>query len=387
MLNKIVDGDSHLVEIPDLYREHTPAADRELALGFVRDELGYDCVTVGGEPLMECVMTVPGDRSTQGAFIEERRSGRPAPYPVFDRMPEHYWNPSARRDFLSDFGVEASVMVPNWALTWEVLLADQHEMLQVNMAAWNRWAVTVQAEGQGRLYPTGHVMLEDLAWAEDQIRGLAAGGVRLVKLSQGLAGGQRLSHPDLDRFWSVMEELDLAAVFHIGGTYNQGLDPAWTYDDPFPPATLMSYVTMAFDMQIVLGDLILHGVLERHPGLRIGVLEQMVDWLAMFLDRLDNAPRAHETFGGRDIVNLANKPSEYFRRQVRVGTFAGENPGKHLAEIGPVLMFGGDFPHSEGEPGLEAYRKKAGPIPEDFVDSFFGGNAEFLIGLTSAGHV
>ena len=377
---RIVDADGHLVEMPDLFREHTEARNLHLALGFGTDDLGWDCVTFNGEPLMECTLTVPGDRSTQGAFMEQRRSGQHAPFSVFDRMPEQYWNPSARRDYLDDWGVDATVLFSNWALTWEYLLRNEHDALQVNMAAWNRWVVTVQAEGRGRLFPVGQVMLDDVDWALDQIRRLAAGGVRLVKIPQGKAGGKRLSHPDLDRFWSTVEELDLACVFHIGATYNRVMDDAWTDNDPSPAAPLLSFPTMAADVQLVLADLILNGVLDRHPRLRLGVMELMIDWLPVFLTRLDSAPRAHETFGGRKLYDLAHQPSDYFRRQVRVGSFAGEDPAGHLDQIGPLLMFGGDYPHSEGEASIDAYRAKAGPIDSEYATSFYGGNAEFLLG-------
>jgi predicted TIM-barrel fold metal-dependent hydrolase len=377
---RVVDADGHLVEMPNLYREHTDVKDLDLALGFGTDELGWDCLTFRGEPLMECTMTVPGDRSTQGAFLEQRRSGQPAPFSAFERMPEHYWNPSARRDHLERWGVDATVLFPNWALTWEYLLRDEHDALRVNMAAWNRWTTSVQAEGRGRLFPVGHVMLEDLDWALGQIRLLAAGGVRLVKLPQGLAGGKRLSHPDLDRFWSTMEELDLACVFHIGATYNRLMDDGWTDNDPLSAAPLLSFPTMAHDVQLVLADLVLNGVLAEHPHLRIGVMELMVDWLPMFLRRLDSAPRAHESFGGRKVYDLADEPSAYFRRQVRVGTFAGEDPAAHLAMVGPVLMFGGDYPHSEGEASFDAYQTKAGAIDSDMAPAFYGGNARFLLG-------
>ena len=47
---------------------------------------------------------------------------------------------------------------------------------------------------------------------------------------------------------------------------------------------------------------------------------------------------------------------------------------------GPLLMFGGDYPHSEGEPSLDAYRAKAGPIDPAMTNTFFGGNMEFLLG-------
>ena len=377
---QIIDADSHLSEFPDLYREHTDAANRELAFGFAKDDLGYDCITYKGELLTEVFLQVPGDRATQGVFAESRRSGKPAPYSVFDRMPEHYWNPAARRDFLDQWGADAAILFPNWALNWEHLMRGEVEGLKVNTSAWNRWVVTVQSEGKGKLFPVGHLVLEDLDFAEEQLRLLAAGGVKLVKISQGLAGGKRLSHPDFERLWSLMEDLDIAVAFHIAATYNPAFDDAWIADDPNPAAPLLSFVTMAMDLQLVLADLILHGVLERHPRLRIGVMELMVDWVEVFLKRLDNAPRAHETFGGRALHTLAELPSEYFRRQVRVGAFAGERPGEICDRVGPVLMMGGDYPHSEGEPDINAYRAKAGPIDEAFTEAFYGSNARLLIG-------
>jgi predicted TIM-barrel fold metal-dependent hydrolase len=377
----IVDADAHHVEMPDLWLEHTEVSKQHLAMSFGRDELGYDCVFHQGRPIMECHLTLPGDRSTQGAFSERRRQGLPAPFSVLQEMPEHYWHPGARRDYLAEWGAEGTILFPNWELTWARLLRNDPESLKVNMEAWNRWAVTVSHEGRGRLYPVGDVMLDDLDWAEAQLRALARGGVRVVKIPQGLAGGKRLSHPDVDRIWSLFEELDLGTVFHIGATHNRPLDEAWTDDDHAEAAPLLSFALMAYDIQLVLADVILRGVLERHPRLRIGVMELMGDWVAMFLKRLDSAPRAHESFSGRGLSDLALKPSEYFRRQVRLGVFAGENPQQLLEDIGPLLMFGGDFPHSEGEPSLAAYRRKAGAIPEAAEDPFYGGNARFVLGL------
>lgn len=378
----IIDADSHLVEMPDLWVDHTDSANKHLALTFGRDELGYDCIYHKGRLVMECHLTIPGDRTTQGAFSERRRTGEPAPFSVLSEMPPHYWNPAARRDFVADWGADGTILFPNWSLTWPRSLRDDVESIMVNMAAWNRWAVTVAQEGGGRLFPVGEVVLDDPAWAEAQLRALAAGGIRVVKVPQGLAGDKRPSHPDLDRVWSLFEDLGIAVAFHIGAHHNRPMDVAWTDDDHAADrAPLLSFAMIGMDVQLTLADLILHGVLERHPRLRIGVMEIMASWVPLFLRYLDDAGYGHKSFTGRSLVDLPLKPSEYFRRQVRLGAFAAERPGRMIDQMGPLLMFGGDFPHSEGEPSMDAYRRKLDVIPAEHEDAFFGENARFILGL------
>ena len=43
-------------------------------------------------------------------------------------------------------------------------------------------------------------------------------------------------------------------------------------------------------------------------------------------------------------------------------------------------MWSADYPHAEGEPHVDVYRRKAGLIADDDADAFWGGNAEFLLG-------
>ena len=42
------------------------------------------------------------------------------------------------------------------------------------------------------------------------------------------------------------------------------------------------------------------------------------------------------------------KPSEYFRRQVRVSSFSYELPGRLIRQTGDLYMCCSDYPHSEG---------------------------------------
>ncbi len=68
---------------------------------------------------------------------------------------------------------------------------------------------------------------------------------------------------------------------------------------------------------------------------------------------------------------------------MRVSAFAAEKPGTVMAQVGPMLMFGGDFPHPEGYASpLAEYRAKANEELDPATSAlFYGGNlAELLHG-------
>ena len=66
-----------------------------------------------------------------------------------------------------------------------------------------------------------------------------------------------------------------------------------------------------FDDYMTLANLVYSGVLERHPRLRLAILECGGGWIAHWMDRLDEFVESY----GWQLGRLRLKPSEYFRRQ------------------------------------------------------------------------
>ena len=97
-------------------------------------------------------------------------------------------------------------------------------------------------------------------------------------------------------------------------------------------------------------DLIVHGALERHPELRIGIVELSAVWVPMYLMMLDGGYDFTTRLNGSVPAPLSLRPSEYFRRQVRVSSFSYELPEHLKAQLqgSELLMACSDFPHSEG---------------------------------------
>jgi predicted TIM-barrel fold metal-dependent hydrolase len=129
--------------------------------------------------------------------------------------------------------------------------------------------------------------------------------------------------------------------------------------------------------------LIMDGVLHRHPGLRLGLVEFGGCWLPGWLRFLDSAMDAFRRTESR-LQTLDLKLSEYVIRQVRCTIFPHEDLGWSIAQSSPdIFMFSSDYPHIEGgrDPiaRFEASMDRAA-IPASAREQFYCGNFEDFVG-------
>jgi predicted TIM-barrel fold metal-dependent hydrolase len=376
---KVIDADTHLYEGRGLWAEHTAPRERDLALRIADDELGHAWLVLGDRRIHLAEVHHPGDVSSMGVYRERVRAGLPAERPYDEALPRHFWDPVMRRDRLDEMGLDEAVVFPNFGLLWERPLASDLPATRVNMAAWNRWAVAVAQEGQGRLHPVAHLGLRDRSFLEDQLRLMAAGDLRLAMIAPALVDGRPLSHPDLDWAWSAFEEHGVTPVFHVAN-FPHPFHDGWYAGDPDEVAPVLSSAFIWTPPALALADLAVNGVLARHPDLRVGVMELSAVWVPMFLLMLDGGFDFHARFNGRPLHDLELRPSEYIRRQVRVAAFGYERPDRLIGQAGELFMFCSDFPHAEGlaQP-LEDYRGLCGPVEEAAADRLYGGNVAWLL--------
>ncbi len=374
----LIDSDAHLYETRDLWAQHVESKHRDRALSIVDDGLGYSWLALGNRKIEVLGIHAPGDSSQSGRFRSRLREGLPPEVP-YDGMPKDFWDPAARMSRLDQLGIDESFLFPNCGIMWERALADDLASTTLNMSAWNRRAVEVAHEGGGRLHPVGHLTLRDLDWFEHEVSRLAAGGVRLAMVAPALVDGRRLSHPEHERAWHVLEAEGVAAVFHIA-QYAPPFDEAWNEGDPDWSNPVLSSVFMWTAPALALADLAVRGVFHRHPGLRVGVVELMSAWVPLFLLMLDGGFAFHHSFNGEPLTRMPLRPSEYVRRQVRVASFSFERPERLAAQAGELFMFGSDYPHPEGlrEP-LSDFVRTSGLVPSG-SPALYGDNARWLLG-------
>ena len=200
-------------------------------------------------------------------------------------------------------------------------------------------------------------------------------------VSPGLVDGKPLSHPDLDDAWAMFVAHGITPVFHVADQARP-FDDAWYGDRVDTTIPALDSVFLYTGAALVCTDLIVNGVLERHPDLRLGIVELSAVWVPMFLMMLDGGVDFTTRLNGFAPADLSERPSEYFRRQIRVSSFSYELPARLRRQIGAdLLMACSDYPHSEGTADpLDDYAGTGGftTTPDD-DPALFGGNAAFLL--------
>jgi predicted TIM-barrel fold metal-dependent hydrolase len=195
-----------------------------------------------------------------------------------------------------------------------------------------------------------------------------------------------------DPFWAACADLELPVQVHIGFGIPQGTTQTvmrgfvQLVEESGNPNLMDDAAGDLFDSLFQsrrpLWQLMLGGVLDRHPGLRVVITEQHADWLPATLAYLDRAHEAGE-------LRTARPPSDYWRSGSLAVTCTSVRRSdlevRH--EVGvDRMMFGSDFPHMEGTwPNtLDWLRATFADVPEDEARRILGANAIDLYGLDRA---
>ncbi len=254
--------------------------------------------------------------------------------------------------------------------------------------AHNR-AMTAFCDVDPRLLPTCYVPLADFARTEAIAKEALEMGAAALLVPSGCPKHHSPSHRGLDPLWAQAEEARIPIVFHVGGT-GALIHPSYFVNGlPTPPDfhggeenfRSVDYMGIPVPPMQTLATLIFDGVLERFPGLKIGVIEQGAIWLPSWIKQMESAV---EAFGRHEerLQQLSLSPREYVERQVRVTPYPTEDVGWITQQVGPdVCLFSTDFPHVEGgRRPMERFERSLGDADEDTRTRFYAANFVDLMG-------
>jgi predicted TIM-barrel fold metal-dependent hydrolase len=382
MTLRTIDVDQHLFESRTTWSDHIDPADRPDALAIADDEAGWPWLTWRGSRLTPVEVPIPERSSLIGDDRLRRLRGERAPASFEELVPDAYRLAGARLTSLDEFGLDAAVMFPNYGLLWEQRLATDRAAQRANARAYNRFVADVCSDGDGRLFGVAHVLLHDPAWAVEEIRRVRSQGIRLAMIAPAPVDEKPLSHSDFDPVWAAFSDEGVAPVFHVS-EFESPLHPAWRVGEQEEGEQLFDSIFLYLAPAVALANLILNGVLERFPDLRIGVVELTASWVPSFLLHIDGASDFYTQRHGEPFRALSERPSEYFLRQVRVAALPYEMPNRLVPKVGDdTFMIGSDWPHAEGvaDPRAAAERAVAG-LADQARANILGANAAWLLGL------
>lgn len=331
----VFDADSHFMEPVDLWRRGLPEALRERAPFGSED---HGALVVDRDRRFPTVRW----RSRAGGLATLNREWAT----TYERYASRGWDPEAYVLAMDDQGIDRMALYPSRGLMQVAAWGLDPALAAAIVRAYNDWAASFVAAVPGRLFAVGQLDLRDVdAAIAEARRSVATHGLRsFFVLPEPPLPGVTLERAYYDPLWSALEELGVALALHnVAGT---GLGQLGA--DRFGEWALPR-IAAAFPLeaQLTLFSFLVGGICDRHPGLRLVVLESGAGWLPFWLWWLDEL---YERYVGLDCDELSAVPSEQFRRQCFVSAEIEEPglPGVVDALGADCVVTASDFPHPEG---------------------------------------
>ncbi len=394
---RVHDADAHIMEPPTWLRDHAdPDVRDRIAIPGYANELAQTgeagVAAVLDEAELDAIFDRLKDRHRSDEFLADEAQD------VMNRK-----NFAATGSFLAEdrprvldfIGVDSQLLFNTFhnsrLYQWEH--PDASGQIDLDLAygaarAHNR-GMTEFCSVDERLLATCYVPLADFERAEAMAGEAIEMGASALLVASGCPAGHSPSHRSLDPVWRQAEEAGIPVVFHVGGTGDL-IDPSYFHNGlPIPPDfhggeenfRSVDYMSIPYPPMQTLATLIFDGVMERHPDLRIGVIEQGCIWLPSWLKQMESAMDA---FGRHEerLRDLSMTPGEYVERQVRVTPYPTEDVGWVTDQVGPnILLFNTDYPHVEGgRRPFERFERSLGDRSDAVRDRFYGDNFVDLMG-------
>jgi predicted TIM-barrel fold metal-dependent hydrolase len=323
-------GDSHLLEPDDLWHQIMPKKQADRMPRTERISESEEKVTVDGRSFVRPLPKILLVKGSTGETISQISSRPPGSRDLDLRLQD-----------LNAEGIWGEVVYQSIGL-WCSLIEDP-QLIRDAARAENEWLVSeVQAKAPDRLVPAALMPMLEVTDAVAELRHAADIGLHLVSLPTGHPPGTKDYNDDSwEPLWAAAEEAGMVIGFHIG---TDGGDQSAVFRGP--GGAVLNYVHTTYGGQYIAMKLVLSGVFERHPGLRVLISEGGATWVPQVGDRMNEGYRQHYMFVRPQLQRL---PKEYLYENVYASFQHDETAPAAMAAMGyRNVMWGSDYPHAEG---------------------------------------
>jgi len=333
---QLISSDSHVSEPPDLWVERLDTKYRDRAPRVVLNPEGQEgaYLVYEGYPPHNLAIGLGAGRTPEelaaflktGTYADARPGG---------------WDPAQRLPDMELDGVEAEVLYTT--LGFRLFWLKDAGLQRACFGVYNDWLAAYCSYAPRRLKGLALVSLYDPKAGAQELERCAKLGLKGAMIWCSPPADQPYSSEIYDPFWAAAQDLDMPVSLHA----ITGMERIpWEYG---AEKRAMRQTVTPHEIEKSFSILILSGVLERFPRLKIVSAENNCGWLPYYLQRMD---RGFARFGPSGTVTpwptkLTLKPSEYFRRQMYC-TFIDDSFGvasRHWIGVDNV-MWSSDYPHT-----------------------------------------
>jgi predicted TIM-barrel fold metal-dependent hydrolase len=277
------------------------------------------------------------------------------------------WDAARRVRDMESQGVVAEVVFPNGQAFDGARLDHSPDpaVTRASNMAYNRWLLDFCAQAPGRICGLAAIDFDDVEQAVADVHWTKDNGLGGVLMPPLHPGAKYFFDPELDPVWAACQETSLPLGQHGG-----------TGAPMYQPQSFASFMVLATEHSFFSGrslwQLLLGGVFDRFPDLKIAYIETEHWWLGPVMDLLDRREQMGDDWTEfaetlRRAKPYKRMPSDYWRSNCSVGLSPFHIDENELAQLGLTdrndsngfvlssdnAMVGVDYPHPEtAYPGL-----------------------------------
>ena len=371
----VYDGDQHIHEPRDFWYDRLPTKYRDRAPRTVTGPDGKDYYqspdgkTTGVTDMRTAVAGVSELDWTFGTY-------------AYDDVRPSAWDPKARLDDMDLDYVYAGIIHPN-RTDYGLFANADTDLIDLCVSIYNDWMSEFCSVDPDRLLGLAQIPSTGVENAIIEMRRARdLKGIRGVVLAKWPSGGDWPTAGD-DPFWYEAEALDMPIIIHraIGAT-RMGA-PFQKIADKYEKAFTLGHLQLerlGSSYVPALSYMIIGGVLERCPKLRLVGTETGCGWVPFFLEQSDDNFLRHRFYSETGLTML---PSDYYRRQCWNTFQVDRHAIENRAGLEDKFIWSSDFPHagSDWPNSVKNIEKNLMGVPANEQQMILTDNCRVALGI------
>ncbi|MDF2584521.1 MAG: hypothetical protein K0R33_3164 [Mycobacterium sp.] len=331
----LISVDDHIIEPPDMFKNHLPAKYVDEAPRLVHNPDGSDTWQFRDTVIPNVALNAVAGRPKEEYGLEPTG---------LDEIRKGCYDAAERVKDMNAGGVLATMNFPSFpGFAARLFATEDAEFSMALVQAYNDWHIDDWcASHPGRFIPMAIPAIWDPALCAQEIRRVSEKGVHSLTFTENPSALGYPSFHDLEYWkpmWDALVDTDTVMNVHIGSSGRLAITA--------PDAPMDVMITLQ-PMNIVqaAADLLWSAPIKAYPDLKIALSEGGTGWIPYFLDRVDRTYEMHSTWTHQDFGGKL--PSEVFREHFMTCFISDPVGVKNRHMIGvDNICWEMDYPHSD----------------------------------------